>query len=36
VQKAKIGSDKNNPDIPHISAPIIIKYVSDLKLLGLL
>jgi glycopeptidolipid biosynthesis protein len=36
VQKAKIGPDKNNPDIPHVSAPIIVKYVSDLKLLGLL
>ncbi len=33
VQEAKIGPDK---DIPHISAPIIAKYVSDLRLLGLL
>jgi fatty acid CoA ligase FadD9 len=33
VQDAKIGPDK---DIPHISAPIIVKYVSDLRLLGLL
>jgi thioester reductase-like protein len=33
VQKAKIGPDK---DIPHVSAPIIIKYVTDLQLLGLL
>ncbi|KZS63652.1 amino acid adenylation domain-containing protein [Mycobacterium ostraviense] len=33
VQEAKIGS---NNDIPHISAPIIIKYVTDLQLLGLL
>jgi fatty acid CoA ligase FadD9 len=33
VQDAKIGPDK---DIPHISAPIIAKYVSDLRLLGLL
>ncbi|OSC37856.1 carboxylic acid reductase [Mycobacterium decipiens] len=33
VQEAKIGPDK---DIPHICAPIIAKYVSDLRLLGLL
>jgi fatty acid CoA ligase FadD9 len=33
VQEAKIGPDK---DIPHISAPIIIKYITDLQLLGLL
>ncbi len=33
VQEAKIGPDK---DIPHISAPIIVKYVTDLQLLGLL
>ena len=36
VQEAKIGPDRDNPDIPHVSAPIIIKYVTDLKLLGLL
>ena len=36
VQEAKIGPDKDIPDIPHVSAPIIIKYVTDLKLLGLL
>ena len=36
VQEAKIGPDKDNPDIPHVSAPIIIKYVTDLQLLGLL
>jgi hypothetical protein len=36
VQEAKIGPDKNNPDIPHVSAPTIIKYVTDLQLLGLL
>jgi glycopeptidolipid biosynthesis protein len=36
VQAARIGPDKNAPDIPHISAPIIIKYVTDLQLLGLL
>ena len=33
VQDAKIGEDK---DIPHISAPIIVKYATDLELLGLL
>ncbi|MBW0017605.1 MAG: carboxylic acid reductase [Mycobacterium sp.] len=33
VQDAKVGPDK---DIPHISAPVIVKYVSDLRLLGLL
>ncbi len=33
VQEAKIGPDN---DIPHISAPVIIKYVTDLQLVGLL
>lgn len=33
VQDAKIGPDK---DIPHIDAPVIVKYVTDLQLLGLL
>jgi fatty acid CoA ligase FadD9 len=33
VQEAKIGPDK---DIPHVSAPVIVKYASDLQLLGLL
>jgi glycopeptidolipid biosynthesis protein len=33
VQQAKMGPDK---DIPHVSAPIIIKYATDLQLLGLL
>ncbi|BCI51594.1 oxidoreductase [Mycolicibacterium litorale] len=33
VQEAKIGPDK---DIPHLSAPVIVKYLSDLELLGLL
>jgi fatty acid CoA ligase FadD9 len=33
VQDAKIGPDK---DIPHVSAPVIVKYVTDLELLGLL
>jgi thioester reductase-like protein len=36
VHEAKIGSDQDNPDIPHVSAPIIVKYVTDLQLLGLL
>ncbi|OBJ59962.1 carboxylic acid reductase [Mycobacterium sp. 1423905.2] len=33
VQEAKVGPDK---DIPHISPAIIAKYVSNLRLLGLL
>ena len=33
VQDAKIGPDK---DIPHVTAPVIVKYVTDLQLLGLL
>ncbi|CQA07798.1 linear gramicidin synthase subunit C [Mycobacteroides abscessus] len=33
VRRAKIGSGQ---DIPHISAPIILKYVTDLQMLGLL
>ncbi|WP_369829484.1 amino acid adenylation domain-containing protein [Mycobacterium sp. 852002-51613_SCH5001154] len=33
VQDAKIGPDH---DIPHVSAPIITKYATDLRLLGLL
>jgi fatty acid CoA ligase FadD9 len=33
VQDAKIGPDK---DIPHITPQMIAKYVSDLRLLGLL
>lgn len=33
VQDAKIGPDK---DIPHVSAPVIVKYITDLQLLGLL
>ncbi|TFV56049.1 NAD-dependent epimerase/dehydratase family protein [Mycobacterium sp. PS03-16] len=33
VQEAKIGPDK---DIPHVSAPMIVKYATDLELLGLL
>jgi fatty acid CoA ligase FadD9 len=33
VQDAKIGPDK---DIPHVTAPIIVKYITDLQRLGLL
>jgi fatty acid CoA ligase FadD9 len=33
VQEAKVGPDK---DIPHVTAEIILKYVTDLQLLGLL
>ncbi len=33
VQDAKIGPDK---DIPHVTPEVIVKYISDLKLLGLL
>ena len=33
VQQAKIGPDN---DIPHVSAPVILKYVTDLELLGIL
>ncbi len=36
VREAKIGVDKNSPDIPHISPQIIVKYVTDLQRLGLL
>jgi fatty acid CoA ligase FadD9 len=33
VQEAKIGPDK---DIPHVSSEVIVKYATDLELLGLL
>ena len=33
VREATIGPDK---DIPHVSAPILVKYITDLELLGLL
>ncbi|WP_142392562.1 thioester reductase domain-containing protein, partial [Mycobacterium sp. 3519A] len=36
VQEAKIGPDADIRDIPHVSAPIIVKYATDLELLGLL
>jgi fatty acid CoA ligase FadD9 len=33
VRDAKIGPDK---DIPHITPEVIVKYVTDLRLIGLL
>ncbi|WP_261864930.1 hypothetical protein, partial [Mycobacterium montefiorense] len=33
VQQAQIGATN---DIPHVSAPIILKYITNLQLLGLL
>ncbi|CAN5142547.1 thioester reductase domain-containing protein [soil metagenome] len=36
VQDNKIGPDPTNPDIPHLSAAVIVKYITDLELLGLL
>ena len=33
VQDTKIGPDK---DIPHVTAPMIVKYITDLQLIGLL
>ncbi|WP_407937580.1 amino acid adenylation domain-containing protein [Mycolicibacterium novocastrense] len=33
VREAKVGPDN---DIPHVSAPVIVKYVTDLQMLGLL
>ena len=33
VQEAKIGPDK---DIPHVTAPIVVKCITSLKLMGLL
>ncbi|WP_196770555.1 hypothetical protein, partial [Mycobacterium colombiense] len=33
VQEAKIGPDN---DIPHVSAPVIVKYLTNLQLLELL
>jgi len=32
VQEAKVGPDK---DIPHVAAQLIVKYIADLRLLGL-
>ncbi|MEU0497242.1 carboxylic acid reductase [Mycobacterium sp. NPDC006124] len=36
VQEEKLGPDPTDPDIPHLAAPVILKYVTDLQLLGLL
>ncbi|MFA4082267.1 amino acid adenylation domain-containing protein [Mycobacteroides salmoniphilum] len=36
VQEAKIGPDSDNPDIPQVSAANIVKYVTDMELLGML
>ncbi|RDH77783.1 amino acid adenylation domain-containing protein, partial [Mycolicibacterium moriokaense] len=36
VRAAGIGPDKDNPDIPHVSPPLIVKYVTGLQELGLL
>jgi fatty acid CoA ligase FadD9 len=33
VQEVKVGPDK---DIPHVTAELILKYMTDLQLLGLL
>jgi fatty acid CoA ligase FadD9 len=33
VQEAKIGPDK---DIPHVTPQVIVKYITDLRVLGLL
>jgi fatty acid CoA ligase FadD9 len=33
VQEAKVGPDK---DIPHVTAELIVKYITDLQLLELL
>jgi fatty acid CoA ligase FadD9 len=33
VQEAKTGPDEV---IPHVTAPTIVKYITDLRLLGLL
>jgi fatty acid CoA ligase FadD9 len=36
VRDAKIGADNHIPDIPHITAALIGKYVADLEHLGLI
>lgn len=36
VQAAGIGPDPDNPDIPHVTPAVIVKYITDLQLLGLL
>jgi fatty acid CoA ligase FadD9 len=36
VRDAKLGPDPANPDIPHITEPVIVEYIIDLAQLGLL
>ncbi|BBZ25088.1 carboxylic acid reductase [Mycolicibacter hiberniae] len=36
VQSAGIGPDPEHADIPHVTPAVIVKYVTDLQLLGLL
>ncbi|OBJ51342.1 non-ribosomal peptide synthetase, partial [Mycobacterium sp. 1423905.2] len=36
VKEAKIGPDSDNPDIPHVTSSVIVKYFTDLHRLGLL
>ncbi|VEG45704.1 linear gramicidin synthetase subunit D [Mycolicibacterium flavescens] len=36
VHEAKIGANSDDREIPHVTAPVIVKYVTDLQLLGLL
>jgi fatty acid CoA ligase FadD9 len=36
VQAAGIGPDPAHPDIPHVTPAVVVKYVTDLELLGLL
>ncbi|BBZ39434.1 hypothetical protein MCNS_24970 [Mycobacterium conspicuum] len=36
VREAKLGPDKKNPDIPHVTAATVLSYATDLRLLGLL
>jgi fatty acid CoA ligase FadD9 len=33
THEAKIGLNK---DVPHITTPVIVKYITDLQLLGML
>ncbi|CAJ1505985.1 carboxylic acid reductase [[Mycobacterium] kokjensenii] len=36
VQAAGLGPDPEHPDIPHVTREVIVKYITDLELLGLL
>ncbi len=36
VQSAGIGPDRAHPDIPHVTPAVVVKYITDLELLGLL